>query len=383
MIRRGETVFAAGYLTYYMAFGVFMPYWSAHLSRLGLAATAIGVVLAVFNTVRVVSPLVGGWLLDRATQPKRVLVIGALLACLTAVWAGLARTPWTIGVSIALYSLTFTAILPAYDAVVLERLGADRAHYGRLRLWGSIGFVVMVLGVGALIGHLGDRVIPVALIAGHLLAVAVFLFLPTVHSHAVPRSAVREGFLTALADGPTRILLLIAFLQIAGFGAFNGFYTIFLRHYGYSEQLISVYWALGVFCEIVLFWLSPQILKRVSIGRLLVVSLALSVLRWGVVAALPASVFWNAVAQVTHAACFGLFQAASVMLAARFAGVGASGRAQALLAAAGSGAGGIVGSLIAGYLYQQVGPPAAFLGGAGFALAALLLSFWPSFVARL
>jgi PPP family 3-phenylpropionic acid transporter len=383
MIRRGEASIAFGYLAYYMAFGVFMPYWSAHLTYLGWSASAIGMVLAVFNTVRIVSPLVGGWLLDAARERKHVLVVGAALAALAAGWAGAARSALGIGLSIALYSLTFTAIVPAYDAVVLDRLGADRAQYGRLRLWGSIGFVIMVLGVGALIERVGDGVIPLALVAGHVLAVLAFLTLPRVGGHAGLRTAVSGGFLRALSDAPTRMLLLIAFLQIAGFGAFNGFYTLFLRHYGYSERLISIYWALGVISEIVMFWLSPRILARVAMGHLLAGSVAVTVLRWLVMALLPTSLFWNTLAQVSHAACFGLFQAATVMLAARFAPAGAGGRAQALLSAAGAGLGGIVGSLVAGYLYQAVGPSAAFLGGTVFAALALLCTRWPSFVARL
>ena len=84
MIRRGEASFAFGYLAYYMAFGVFMPYWSAHLTDLGRSASAIGVVLAIFNTVRIGSPLVGGWLVDRARERKRVLLVGASLAALAA-----------------------------------------------------------------------------------------------------------------------------------------------------------------------------------------------------------------------------------------------------------------------------------------------------------
>jgi PPP family 3-phenylpropionic acid transporter len=383
MIRRGEASFAFGYLAYYMAFGVFMPYWSAHLTRLGWSASAIGVVLAIFNTVRIGSPLVGGWLVDRAQERKRVLMVGAGLAALAAVWAGAARAPLAIMVSIALYSLAFTSILPAYDAVVLDQLGSRRSDYGRLRLWGSIGFVVMVLGVGALIERQGDGVIPLALVAGHVLAVFVFLTLPKVGGHAGISTASSGGFRFALEDGATRLLLLIAFLQIASFGAFNGFYTIFLRHYGFSERAISLYWSLGVISEIVMFWLSPRILARVSIGHLLGLSVGLTVLRWLVLALVPESAGWNTVAQVTHAACFGLFQASTVMLAARFAPPGAGGRAQALLSAAGAGLGGIVGSLVAGALYERVGPSAAFLGGAGFALAALVCSRWPSFVARL
>jgi len=382
VIRRADRPFAAAYLTYYAAFGVFMPYWSAHLAGLGLAATAIGGVLAIFNTVRIVSPLIGGGWVDRAAERKWVLVAGAVLAGVTALCAGLARSPWAIAVSIALYSLAFTATLPALDTVVLERLGADRSQYGRLRLWGSIGFVVMVLSVGALIPRVGDVVIPVALVLGHAVAVLTFLTLPKVGGHRGPSVRTGGGFAGILADGPTRVLLLIAFLQIASFGAFNGFYTIFLRHYGYPERLISLYWAAGVVAEIGLFWLSPRILARVPLDRLLVLSIGITVVRWAVVAAVPESVAWNAVAQLSHAACFGLFQACSVVLAARFAPPGAAGRSQALLAAAGSGVGGIVGSLVAGALYERVSPAAAFLGGVAFAAAALAACFWPSFVQR-
>lgn len=382
MIRRRDLGFAFGYLTYYLAFGVFLPYWSVHLIGLGFAATAVGGVLAVFNTVRIVSPLVGGWWLDRAVERKHVLVTGAALATVAAAWVGVARAPAPVVLSMAIYSLVFTATLPALDAVVLERLGADRALYGRLRLWGSAGFVVMVLAVGGLVQRFGDAVIPVALVIGHVAALVSFLGLPRVGGHDGPRAGEVGAFGRLLGDGPTRLLLVIAFLQIGSFGAFNGFYTLFLRHYGYGARTIGVLWALGVLAEIVLFWVSPRLLRHGSLRHLLLASVGVTVVRWVAVALAPTSPWINAVAQVTHAAGFGLFQACSVLLAARFAPPGGAGRSQALLAAAGAGAGGIVGSLVAGALYDRVSPAAAFLGGAGFAVGALVLCASPAFVRR-
>jgi MFS transporter, PPP family, 3-phenylpropionic acid transporter len=267
-----------------------------------------------------------------------------------------------IGVTLALYSLPVTALMPMYDAVALERLGAAQERYGRLRLFGSIGFVLAALGIGALVGRVGDGLIPMALVASQVLGFAAFLALPPLGAGG--RGPAGHATFAIGLSRPLRWLLLIAFLQVAGYAAFNGFYTLYLRGVGYSAPAISAFWSLGVIAEIGLFAVAPMLLRRIAPVPLLKLALALTVVRWVLIAAVPHSVPAMVVAQVLHAAGFGAFQTVTVLLAARYLPAGAGGRAQALLAASGWGVGGIVGSVLAGVVWERIGPASAFAAGA-------------------
>jgi len=361
-VRAGERALAVGYLAYYTSFGVYMPFWSAHLAQLGLSASAIGMALAMYNAARIIAPLGGGWLLDHARDRRALLWVLSGGALVAAALTAYARSPVWIGVTLALYSLPVTALMPMYDAVALERLGSAHERYGRLRLFGSIGFVLAAVGLGALVGRVGDDLIPVALILSQALGLAAFLALPPLGPGA--RGVAGRAAFGVGVSRPLAWLLLIAFLQVAGYGAFNGFYTLYLRGFGYSAAAISGYWSLGVLAEIGLFALAPMLLRRVAPVPLLRVALALTVVRWVLIAYAPRSALLMVVAQVLHAAGFGAFQAVTVLLAARYLPAGAGGRAQALLAAAGWGVGGIVGSVLAGVVWERFGPSSAFAAGA-------------------
>ena len=338
-MRPGEAALAAGYFAYFAAVGVFQPYWPVRLAALGCPAAEIGLLLALVNAVRVVGPLGAAWLADQRADRRgliRALALGSAAAGL-GLWA--AAAPLPMALALAAFSLAFNGLMPVYDAHALDRLGRDAHRYGLMRLWGSLGYVVAAAATGAALARAGQGVIAVALALALGANALVALGLPKVPAAVRPAALGLAAFGRALRHRPLQRFLAIQFLQLAGYGGYYGFYTLYLREYGYDAATIGLYWGFAVVAEIAMFALGPRLLTRYRLETLLAVALAGTALRWLVVAAFPAVPAVMLAAQSLHLLGFGLFHSVAVLLGPRLLPPGGAARALALISSVGWGAG--------------------------------------------
>lgn len=372
-MKRGELALAAGYFAYFGAVGVFQPYWPAHLQSLGYSAATIGVLMAAFSGVRVVGPIGSAWLADHLPDRRPVLIVSAALAAATVFALLHAEALWASLLGLCAYSLFFNGIMPVYDAHTLDGLGADSHRYGWLRLWGSIGFVVTSYGVGIAIDRVGGGAIAWSLFAMVVLTTALMFALPRA-PHRIANAAAPGTFLAALKRPAVLAFLAICFLQLASFGGYYSFYTLYLQHYGYDASTIGFYWACGVVAEIAVFVLGPRLVRRFPLIVLLHAALLGTVVRWVLVAAFPEQPAIMLFAQALHLFGFGLFHAVTVLLAPKLLPPGSEARAQALVSSFGWGAGGIAGSLLAGWLWDAAGPRTVYGASAAFVAVAVVVA---------
>ncbi len=368
-MRTGRAAIAASYFFYFGAIGVFQPYWPSYLVSLGYGAGAIGVLLAIFNGLRLAAPYLCAGAADRADDRRTVLWVLGAAATLAALALTQLEGMLALAAGLACFSIAIHGLMPIVDSLSIERPGGS-LRYGWLRLWGSLGFLASSAALGALLARHGASTIPWAL-ATLVAATALAL-------GALPRGAPKLAFAGEADAGDRRALgrlLLISFLHLTGFGAYYGFYTLYLAREGYAPATIGLYWSFGVVAEIGLFLAAPAVLSRVGPVRLLRVALAGSVLRWALCALLPGSRPVMLAAQALHGLGFALFHVVGVRLAPQLVPPSHAARAQALVSSVGWGAGGIAGSLLAGGLWEAVGPAASFAAATLLALAALGLSF--------
>jgi PPP family 3-phenylpropionic acid transporter len=373
-VRRGEVALAAGYLTSVGVMGLLQPYWSTHLSALGYPATLIGVLLGLVNAMRLFAPLMISGVGDRTADRRPLVLAFAAASALAGLVLALAVGPMTMALGISAFGGCFYAFMALYDAHTVDWLAEQRARYGRLRLWGSLGFVVVSVLTGRLIERFGDPVIPAMLAAILLLTALVVWGVPATPHRPVDPARRSIALVDVLVEPRLRRFLWVCFLQLAGFGGYYGFYTLYLSAYGYSTSTIGGFWALAVIAEIGLFLVVPLLMARVALASLLRVSLALTVLRWVIVAALPDWAGVQAAAQLLHLAGFALFHSVTVLMCPRLLPPGSGTRAQALVSSLGWGAGGIAGSVVSGALWSTVGPRAVFMASALITLVAFVLS---------
>ena len=382
----GESVSGTGlprlgawYFAYFVAAGVFLPYFSAYLFDRGLDARAVGALFAALTVTKLVTPWLWGYAADRTGSRKRVVCVasaGALLA-----FAAVAAAPgfWTLFAALLVFGFFWQGALPQFEALTLARLGERATRYVHVRLWGSVGYVAAVTGVGALLERFSVANVPFFVLAGLLLVLVVAFVIPADPGSegASPAGRSDSGGRPAIPGWLVAFFLASLAMQ-ASHGAFYTFFTPFLLDHGYRPASIGGLWSLGVVCEIVLFaFFAHRWIERFAVERLLLVCFAAAVLRWGVTAVLADYPVWLTASQVLHAATFGLHHAVAMYLLRRAFRDRHLGRAQAVYASVSFGAGSALGSLVAGQLWASFGGEAAFLGAAVLAaLGGAVVAVW-------
>jgi MFS transporter, PPP family, 3-phenylpropionic acid transporter len=348
--------FYFAFFAYSAAYVAYFPLW---LAWRGLGAGEIALVLALPQLARTFAPAGWGWLADRTGTQRGIVVFScvAMAACFTAL--PFAEGTRQIAVLIAVSSVLSAGALPLVEAMTLGSLPDGPARYGPIRLWGSVGFIAVLLAGGWWLdlGAVDSLAPALALLA--LASLAVSIGLPRGAAHAAApasRLSIPPGAAALLGSG---------FCMAIAHGALYAFFTLHLQRQGYSGVIIGVLWALGVVAEIFVFAYLPALFRRYALSSLLLASFFCAIVRflaigWG------AAYFWIlVVAQLLHASTFGAFHAASVAAVHRIFPAHAQGRGQTLFSSISYGAGGAAGALLAGWGWEAAGP------GLAFSLAAL------------
>jgi PPP family 3-phenylpropionic acid transporter len=303
----------------------------------------------------------------------KIVRFASLLAAITFAGVFVSHHYWWMALVMTVYSFFWNASLPQFEATTMNHLGSDTHRYSGIRLWGSVGFIVAVAGLGPVLGAYGTALLPWVLL---VLFTGIWL-----SSLMVPESAAghlqldQEPLLKVLKRPVVFSLLLTSFLVQMSHGPYYVFFSIYMENYGYSTALIGQLWALGVLAEIGVFLLMPVLLPRFGARRLLLLAVMLTTLRWLLVAGFADNIVIIAFSQLLHAASFGLYHVVVIFLIHRlFTGVH-QGRGQALYSSLSFGAGGAIGSLASGYLWTGIGPEAMYLLAAGAALCAVCVVF--------
>ncbi len=362
------------YFFYFASLGALVPYWSVYLQARGFDAGQIGELVAVLMATKIVAPNVWGWIADH--HGRRITIIRLASLAALVVFAGVfwARDYWSMALVIALFSFFWNATLPQFEAVTLNHLGEATHRYPQIRLWGSVGFILAVFALGPLAA--GDSVqwLPWVLLA---LFLAIWLSSLTVPDGDGdrPRRAAGPSLWQVLRRPPVLALLAVCFLNQLSHGPYYTFYSILLQEHGYPGWAVGALWSWGVVAEIGVFLVAGALFSRYSLRGLMVASLSLTALRWLLIAHGVASPGLMILAQSLHAASFGLYHAVAIHLVHRYFPGSLQGRGQALYSSLSFGAGGALGSFLAGRLWEDLGPAWSFDLAALAALAAVLLSW--------
>lgn len=377
---RSHLRLGALFAAYFALAGVLAPYMPLYFQARGLDAFEIGVLVALGQGMRVIGPNLWGYLADHAARRTPILraTTLALMAsfCLLFVPGGFA---FVFGVMLLL-NLFQTAQMPVAEALASARLrGRDDAatRYGRLRLWGSAGFVIVVMAAGPVFDRFG---IGSALWLGVALCavlVATAWRIEEQPVHEVGHESVSVS--RRLREPRVRWFLLSAGLMVFAHGALYTYFSIYLAQLGYSKSAIGVFWVLSIVFEIVFFFTQGRWFARFGQYALLSASFLVAAVRFLLIAEF-ATVWWVLVfAQLLHAMTFAVHHSASVLTIQRWFPGRAAARGQAVYISAAYGIGGTAGSLTAAYLWTSGGPQWAF----GACSAAALLGAWAVRRARL
>lgn len=338
------------YFFYFALLGAYIPYWGLYLSASGFSALEIGYLTGMVMATKVVAPSLWGWLGDRSGRRLRIIRLGSLLAflCFCGIFVSL-DFAWLMLV-VAAFSFFWNAVLPQFEVITLDHLASEYNRYSQVRVWGSVGFIGAVVGLGWLFDLIPVTGLP--LVMGALLAGIWLCSLWVRDGKRAVRHSSAAGLGEVLRRNTVWAFLVACFLLQIAHGPYYTFFSLYLEGLQYNRTLIGQLWALGVVAEVLLFLGMHRILPRFGVRRIMLWSLGLAALRWLMIGFGATSLPVLLLAQCLHAASFGAFHAVSIELIRRSFPVGLAGQGQAIYSGISFGAGGAAGAVISGYLWD-------------------------------
>ncbi|MDP9941521.1 MFS transporter [Ectopseudomonas alcaliphila] len=359
------------YFFYFALLGGTAPFLALYFDHLGFSPARIGELIAIPMLMRCLAPNLWGWLGDHTGQRLLIVRFGAL--CTLVCFAGIffSQSYAWLALIMATHAFFWHAVLPQFEVITLAHLREQAARYSQIRLWGSIGFIVAVVGLGLLFEWLSLDAYPAALVVIMAGIVAGSFWVPNAQPLQRPSTPEQGGFMRQLRrPGILAFYICVGLMQLSN-GPYYTFLTLHLEGVGYSRGAIGLFWALGVVAEILLFLVMARLLQRYSLRAVLLASFLITAVRWLLLGSLAQYLPVLLLAQCMHAATFGAFHAACIHFVQRSFADRQQGQGQALYASL-AGIGGALGALYAGYSWKGLGPAWTF---AIASLVALLAAF--------
>lgn len=370
----GLRAIAAYYFFYYGFLGVFSPFWGPYLRSLNTPMALIGLMISLPQINRTYAPAIWGWCADRFGHRRAMLQLGGLGALGGFVVLMFTRSIMAMFWTIFVASFFWSAILPQVEATTMGLLKGDSGQYARLRIWGSLGFMVATLVGGYLIDHLGVAVMP-RMVVVIMIGVVCFLWMVPESSGPVRQKSAKGGLKAILARREVQVILAACFLTGASHGLLISFYSIHLEDHHVAKSLMGWLWSIGILAEIVLFWYMTQLSQRFSLRNLYLLAMATAVVRYLLIAWLADSIPVLMIAQLMHALTFAVFHAVSIAYIHRHFGAEHQTQGQAIYIVVSFGAGGSVGSMLTGFLWNRLGGEILFTAAALVSGMALLIAW--------
>jgi len=343
------------YLFYFALLGSTAPFLGLYFDHLGFSAERIGELVAIPMLMRCLAPNLWGWLGDATGQRLLIVRIGALCTLLSFSLIFYSKSYAWLALVMALHAFFWHAVLPQFEVITLAHLREQASRYSQIRLWGSIGFIFAVVGLGTLMERLGLGIYPVAVMAVITGIVISSAWVPNATPEQRPELNGNGGFLRQLRQPGVFAFFICVGLMQASHGPYYTFFSIHLEALGYGRGTIGLLWALGVVAEILLFLVMAPLLARFSLRQVLVASFMSAAIRWLILGTLADHLAVLLIAQLMHAATFGSFHAAAIHFVQRSFGHRQQGQGQALYATL-AGVGGALGALYSGYSWASLGP---------------------------
>ncbi len=360
--------------TYFAAVGLFNPYAPLWFQSLGYSTLLIGALASLQSWTRVFAPYAWGWLGDH--RGRRVGLIR--LACAGALASAMGllgvRDAFAVAVVTAMLFLANGGVVPLYEATLAQLLdtptGVDPRRYGRVRVWGSVGFIVSVTVFGFLLESLGIGVFPWFVAAINALMLAAALRLPPAHDETRPTDA-PPPVLHRLRQPEVAWFFASVFFTVLAHTSLYSFFSLYLVHLGYGKTAVGALWAVSVAVEIVFFWTQGSWFGLISAHAWLKWVALFTALRFSAVALAGQEIgaAWVVtllvLSQALHAVTFAGHHSACIQLVHRYFPGRLRGRGQALYTTLGYGLPGVLGGVGGGWLIGVLGYTALFVAAAG------------------
>ncbi len=367
--------FAALSATYFAHIGFFNPYLPLWLKELGLGLVAISLLTAVQSATRLVAPYAWGWLSDHTGERIKLLRFGATAALVISLGLWVPGGFAWLALVLGLMFFHTSAMMPMSEASMAHLVSSggsfDAKRYGRVRLWGSLGFLVTVFAAGAWFERFGMGDFPAWTVLSLLAVVVSVWWLPDL-KEAAAGSAPPLPVMPLLRQPPVRWFFTSVFFHVLSHMGIYIYFSLYLDALGYSKTAIGLLWAVSVLVEIGWFFTQSRWLPALSLTAWLVLCAAATALRMGMTAS--AAAFWPVLllAQALHGLTFAAHHSVCIALLSHHFPGRLRGRGQALYAVLGYGMPGVLAGLGGGLLSSRFGLASVFWAALACSVLAVL-----------
>jgi PPP family 3-phenylpropionic acid transporter len=352
IVNRPFAVSKAAYFFYFAAAASLMPFLTLYYQELGLSGRQIGFASGIVPLITLISASLWGGIADASRRHHALLLLaigGTWLAVLALTQA---ETFAQLIPVIVVYAVFTAPVVPLIDNTVMDLLGEHKNQYGKLRLWGAIGWGIVASVIGLVIERTGLR--------WGFYSYLVFMLGLGITAYFLPVKPVQiagkfwQGLRLLLANRHWLLFLLVVLIQGMSLSIFLNFLFLHLEDMGASRALMGLSLTVATVSELPFWFYSDRLLDKWGSRRLLMFSLVMYLVRafayalmWQPWLVLPISLL--------HGPSFSAMWAAGVAYAAETAPEGLGATAQALFASTSFGLGGMMGGFVGGWLYEDLG----------------------------
>jgi PPP family 3-phenylpropionic acid transporter len=366
------------YFSFFAGIGIFAPFFPLYCKDIGLSALQIGVTTAIMPLSNVMFPHVWAYLADRFQARKGVAVIASLLSLLFFLPFFYVETFLGLAVSAAIFSFFRVSTLPLIESIAMDASESGTIRYGQIRIWGSIGFIVLSFLLGRLIDFTSSRI---ALHALFIVIAMNFLATLTIPAERGAIESEHSELKSLLWDKKIVLFFIACLLMQVSHGTLYGFFTIHLATVGYHKSTIGALWAISVISEIFVLYYAHKWVKKDSLLTFFSVSFLIAGIRWGVLA-MTTALIPIALAQISHAATYGIFHIAAINYThERFTGRTKT-LGQSLYGGVTYGGGNVLGFMFNGLFYETLGADSMFALSGAIALIGFVCALRLTFLKR-
>ena len=352
-MREGKLVWrlSAFYFLLYLPVGMQAPYLFLFFKRQGFSDAELGTLAAIGPVMNFLAPPLWGMLADALGDRRRMLTILLVAGSLSFPWFLWAHSFGTTLALLVVFSAFSMSPTPIADTIVMENIHRAGGDYGRLRLWGSIGFAVPLLVFGLVLkkgaGAPASSLYPIFIgyVITRLMSVAWVKALPASYGHGEKRLSLR-GARELLHPGFVAVML-CALIANGAMSAYYLYFSIYLDTIGIGDNLKGYFWAVAVAAETGMMLVIGRIINRIGLKWTFALGIFGGMLRL-LAFSFPLTPVGIAFAQLLHALTLTAFMVSGITFVRKLTPPHLRATGQTLWAATTQGLGSAAGSKLSG-----------------------------------
>ncbi|MEA3384124.1 MAG: MFS transporter [Campylobacterota bacterium] len=330
---------SAFYFFYFAAVGVYIIFLPKVLHDIGYTPSDIGIVLALAPLMRFLTPFLFLKHIELNQNIFKIILVLSIIS--SSLFYLTIDNFYMFMINNGILGVCLSLLLPYIELIAIKELGN---RYGKSRLYGSIGFMVIAL---VLAKYLTEPYIALHYYLVVTILTAVFAFSLLKYDEDEYKKNENEEEFSLLKYWPFWVSL---FLMQVSFGGFYNFFTIYETTHGISLEMTSYLWSFGIVCEIAMLYYQAPLLQN-NLLNIIKFSIFITVIRWLMLYLFPDNITVSFITQSIHAFSFGLYHSAVIIYLYKL--YSNKKLAQQFMLGVAYGLGGFLGAIIAGWTYGE------------------------------